>query len=214
MKIDNEKLIEDKEINELKESIHNSLNELESLIVKENKNKNIWLEHLKNGHNLIKWTIKKYKLQFGSSPTMVFKDEIFYCRLGVNIGSEQDDEQGEYDKRPVVILQNNKGNSSSSTTIIAPITTHDGTIEEIEEDIRGFKRKSFVIKHGENIKRLDYYEVPVVLESGYKRQINGYINLAQIRIISKKRLEREPVAKITVDTRHIISKSLIRLLSM
>lgn len=212
--MDNKQLIEDKEISEMKDGIHNSLNELQALIAKENKNKNIWLEHLKNGHNLVKWTIKKYKLQFGASPIKVFKNEIFYCRLGVNIGSEQGDEQGEYDKRPVVILQNNKGNSSSSTTIIAPITTHDGTIEEIEEDYKGSKRKSFVIKHGENIKRLDYYEIPVILENGYKKQIKGYINLAQIRIISKKRLEREPVAKITVATQSKISKSLIRLLAM
>lgn len=212
--INTEESMKDKKINEIKDEINKSLNEFENLVTKKNKNKNIFIEHLANGHNFIKWMIKKYKLQFGPSPAMVFKNEIFYCRLGVNIGCEQGDEQGQYDKRPVLILQNDKGNSSSTTTIIAPITTHDGTIEEMEFDFNGVKIKKFVIKHEQGIKKLDYYEIPVGLEPGYKKEIKGYINLAQIRTISKKRLEKEPVAKINSTTKNKIDKSIKKLLSM
>lgn len=191
-----------------------SLNELRDTIIKNNKIKNIWLEHLRNGKNLIDWTIKKYKIQFGSEPTRVKKNEIFYCNLGVNIGSEQGDEQGKKEKRPVVILQNDKGNDSSPVTIIAPVTTHEGTVEQIEEFYGDKKIIKNVIRHGDKIKKLDYYEIPIDLVPGFTKEIKGYVNLAQIRVISKKRLEKSPVAAIDDETLKKINKALKKLLTM
>ena len=47
---------------------------------------------------------------------MTLRGEIYYCQLGVNIGSEQSL------IRPVIVLQNDIGNQMSPTTIVAPIT--------------------------------------------------------------------------------------------
>ena len=71
------------------------------------------------------------------------------------------------------------------------ITNDDGTIKE---------------------KLLDYYEIPVEIESDYKKEIFGYINLAHIRTISKKRLDKSHVAIITEKTNTHIIKSLNKLL--
>jgi len=134
---------------------------------------------LQLGKKIIEWSLKKYKIFYKGAPNIVKKGFIFYCELGFNIGSEQGD------KRPVVILQNNKGNSSSTTTIVAPITTHRGMKVIGEEN--GKTTIKFIDNNGiEHAKKLDYYEIPVNIEPGYKREITGYINLAQIRTISKK----------------------------
>ena len=50
--------------------------------------------------SLLTWINKKAKLQSSAAPSVVKQKEIFFCELGVNIGSEQGG------KRPVVIMQN------------------------------------------------------------------------------------------------------------
>lgn len=104
-------------INEVSSLITNLSNE----IAKPINNQNVWIERLELGKKIVEWSIKKYRLQFEGVPNFVFKNEIFYCQLGFNIGSEQCGE------RPVVILQNDKGNINSTVTIVAPITTHKGS---------------------------------------------------------------------------------------
>ena len=183
------------------------VNNFIKLVTKSNKIESIWLERLQLGKEVIEWSLKKYNIYFKGTPGIVKKGFIFYCELGFNIGSEQGD------KRPVVVLQNNNGNSSSTTTIIAPITTHRG-MEVIGEE-NGKPQIKFIDNTGvERIKKLDYYEIPVNIEPGYKDKITGYINLAQIRTISKKRFEKSHIAVITSDTEKKIKPALVRLLAM
>lgn len=49
---------------------------------------------------------------------------------------------------------------------------------------------------------------------GYKKEITGYINLAQIRTISKKRHEKSHVAIINERTFNKIKPALLQLLDM
>lgn len=46
----------------------------------------------------------------------IFRGDIYYADLGVNVGSEQNG------TRPVIIIQNDIGNKYSSTIIIVPLT--------------------------------------------------------------------------------------------
>ena len=176
-----------KELNDLTDNF-------KKVVSKPNKIASIWKERLELGKSIIEWSIKKYDICFKGGPQIVKKKYIFYCELGFNIGSEQ---KG---KRPVTILQNDKGNSSSSTTIIAPISTHRGL--KIIEQLTGDKVKVELTEDNGNKyqKVLDYYEIPVTIENGFKKEIIGYINLAQIRTISKKRLDKAHIAEITDET--------------
>lgn len=193
------------------------LTQLRTTICKKKTNCNVQIQRMREGVKSLNWSLKKYKLRFNGEPEVVKKNEIFYCNLGFNIGSEQGDSiSGE--KRPVVILQNDKGNSSSRTTIVAPITTHQEAIEEKTITRHGNKVKVYVVKQivdgVEKEKILGYYEIPVRLEPGYSKNIVGVINLAQIRTISKKRLERKSVAKINDESIKEINYAMKRLLNM
>lgn len=209
-----------KQIQDLSNEIDSLIEKFRNDLKKSNSNTNIYLERLENSKKFLNWCISKYKISFKGSPDKIYKNQIFYCKLGVNIGSEQGDSKTG-NRRPVVILQNNRGNNSSKTTIIAPITTHEGSITEIEEDINGEKVKKTILKYNingqEKIKKLDYYEVPVEIECIYNKgikDITGYINLAQIRTISSKRLDKKPIAKINSNTERNIDIGLKKLLDM
>lgn len=192
-------------ITELQARIEELLTELGNKVRKSVKNENQYIKQLNGRVKYLEWTINKYTLQFEGTPPYIFKREIFYCELGYNIGSEQNN------KRPVVILQNDRGNASSPTTIVSPITTHENSI--IIEKKDGFKYYQFFNDEGQMIeKKLDYYEIPVELEPNSKKNITGYINLAQIKTISKKRLSNVPVGKITTNAEQKIKLALNRLL--
>ncbi len=193
------------EISGKEENISKLLEEISALMKKEINHKEIYVKHLKEREKFLKWMIKKSKLQFEGMPKRVYKRDIFYCELGYNLGSEQTE------KRPVVILQNNRGNSSSPTTIVAPITTHKDA-EIITEDNGDNYFKFIDDKGNEKKKKLNYYEVPVELEPNYKQEIKGYINVAQIRTISKKRLSKGYVANITHENDELIKEAVKKLL--
>ncbi|HHZ02018.1 MAG TPA: type II toxin-antitoxin system PemK/MazF family toxin [Tissierellia bacterium] len=194
-------------IKTLIQNISDLSTKLNTLIIKENKIESIWLEHLNLGKSILEWTIRKYKLSFSGEPKVVKKNYIFYCELGYNIGSEQNG------KRPVVILQNDKGNSSSNTTIAAPITTHRG-MTIVGKTTKGKTIVEYINDDGTKSRKvLDYYEIPVEIEPGYKKEIIGYINLAHVRTISKKRLDKSHVAIITKETNNKIAEGFKKLLS-
>lgn len=194
-------------VQKLIREIKDIADEYKKLVSKPNKIEGIWKEHLELGKSILDWTIKKYKISFKGEPQVVKKNYIFYCELGFNVGSEQ---KG---KRPVVVLQNDKGNSSSPTTIVAPITTHRG-MKVMRKTNNGKVKIEVVNDNGSKIERvLDYYEIPVKIEPGYKKEIIGYINLAQIRTVSKKRLDKSHVAIVTEDTNDDISIGFNKLLS-
>lgn len=180
------------ELNDLSKRFNN-------LVAKPNKNKKIYLQRLHGGKSLLEWTIAKFKLMFEGMPPYVFKRDVFYCDLGLNIGSEQSG------TRPVVIIQNDRGNKSAPTTMIVPITTNEGTVK----CVAGQDMIEWTDKEGNlSCRRLDYYEIPVKIEPGYRKEITGYINLSQVKTISKKRLKKYPVAKITTDVENKINESL------
>lgn len=55
----------------------------------------------------------------------VFRGQVYWCKFGENIGSEQCLE------RPAVILSNNPANLSSSNVIVAPITNTGSTSDSV-----------------------------------------------------------------------------------
>jgi len=108
------------------------------------------------------WVKKKIKLDLRSKKTkdrIIFRGEVYGCDLGIGIGSEK------RKHRPALILQNNAGNKFSPNTIIAPITKSKG-IERVSAKIPTNKYKR---------KGKDYY-------------LKGYVDLSQVRIVSKSRL--------------------------
>lgn len=186
----------EKEIEKLREEIDTEMESIRTKLLKHSNNQEIYLKNLKLSLSLIKWINKKINLSRKSAKYTVSQKEIFYCELGINIGSEQDD------LRPVVILQNNSGNISSTTTIVAPITTHNSSVQYDNE-----KNKYYIeiIKDGEtNRKYLGYYEVPLEIEEG---SINGFINIAQIRVIDRKRITQSKSAIITEQCLRKIKKA-------
>lgn len=181
----------DELIKDRSEELDFAFSQLETVVNKPIKKKEIYIKQLKLRKDFITWTTQKFKMLSGSSPKHVYKREVFYCDMGYNVGSEQ------FSNRPVVILQNDRGNSSSETTICAPITTHQNCVIFEENGRKYYKYKD---DNGEEkIKKLDYYEVPIELEPTSRKKLKGFINIAQIRTISKKRLSKNPVAKITVE---------------
>lgn len=186
----------EKEIEKFREEIDTEMESIRTKLLKHSNNQEIYLKNLKLSLSLIKWINKKINLSRKSAKYTVSQKEIFYCELGINIGSEQDD------LRPVVILQNNSGNISSTTTIVAPITTHNSSVQYDNE-----KNKYYIeiIKDGEtNRKYLGYYEVPLEIEEG---SINGFINIAQIRVIDRKRITQSKSAIITEQCLRKIKKA-------
>ena len=111
----------DEKFEEVKKTLINLKKDIKEDMItkKDNKKKDKYLAFLDDVKEFIEWTSLKYTYRYsdsGNNSRVVKKGEIYYCDLGINIGSEQDR------KRPVVILQNNTGNKYSPTTIVAPIT--------------------------------------------------------------------------------------------
>jgi len=114
------------------------------------------------------WVKKKIKLDFNSNKAedrIVFRGEVYGCNLGIGIGSEK------RKHRPALVLQNDTGNRFSGNTIIAPITNSEG-VKKVSAKIPENKYK----RKGKN-----YY-------------LSGYVDLSQIRIISKSRLTSKFIA--------------------
>lgn len=179
-----------KEIAQYESDIRAEIKELERKMLKPNKIPDIYEKHLKSNLEYLKWMKRKYNILVAGKQYTVAQREIFYCELGVNIGSEQSE------RRPVVILQNNGGNRSGNTTVVAPVTTHNKSVQY------DTKFKKFYIEITEskgNItnKYLDYYEVPLELESYTGNIIYGFVNVAHIREIDRKRINQASLGKIT-----------------
>jgi mRNA-degrading endonuclease toxin of MazEF toxin-antitoxin module len=109
----------DEKYKKLEKVLSNMINDIKKDMItkKDNKETDNYLAFLGDVIEFIEWTSLKYIYRYsGNNSRVVKKGEIFYCDLGINIGSEQEK------RRPVVILQNDTGNKYSPTTIIAPIT--------------------------------------------------------------------------------------------
>lgn len=190
----------EKEISKLREEIDIEMESIRAKLLRHSNNQEIYLRNLRLGLSLVKWINKKINLSRKSAKYTVSQKEIFYCELGINIGSEQDE------LRPVVILQNNSGNISSTTTIVAPITTHNSSVQYDDE-----KKKYYIeiIKNGETTRKyLGYYEVPLEIEESSPNVINGFVNIAQIRVIDRKRITQSKSAIITEQCLRKIKKAI------
>lgn len=193
----------DKRISDLQLEIENEINLLKSRLLKNISNKEKYIKSLEKNLHYIQWVNKKLKISKSSRKYTVAQREIYYCDLGVNIGSEQ----GE--NRPVVILQNNSGNKSGNTTIIAPITSHEKSVQYDND-----KNKYYINitnTDGTSYKKyLDYYEIPVIIEDGYYQKIGGFVNIAHIREIDRKRICCKKSAIITKDCFRDIKNAITR----
>lgn len=92
----------------------------------------------------------------------VYRGQVYYCDLGVGIGSEEDK------NRPCLIIQNDVGNIHSPNTIVAPITNQSGVPKVTVE-----------------IKNTYKYFDPI---ENIEKQLSGYILLGNIVTVSKIRL--------------------------
>jgi mRNA-degrading endonuclease toxin of MazEF toxin-antitoxin module len=92
-------------------------------------------------------------------PDSVYQWDIFYCDLGVNLYSETSK------SRPVLVLQNMRNYTKSTVVTIAPITTCNGS-------------------HIGNL-----YNHEIMLSETKNSKVRGIIDLAQIRTVSKARLD-------------------------
>ena len=108
-------------------------------------------------------------------------------------------------------MQNNIGNTFGNTTIIAPITTYKNSKFTKIDGVWYIESE----KDGEKIKRkLDFYEIPVELEEDPVQKIIGITNVVHMKEVSKKRLSRTPVAKVTVDNFNEIREAVIKNLNL
>ena len=90
------------------------------------------------------------------------------------------------------------GNKSGNTTIIAPITSHEKSVQYDTSTNKYFIE--IIDVHGDNRKKyLDYYEVPIVIENKSSKKIWGFVNIAHIREIDRKRITNKKIAIITQD---------------
>lgn len=97
VKLNNEKLIDNEQIANLRKRAYN----------------------IKEIYEYVNWANSKMQINeniASSIKTIPKRGEIWTCQLGKNIGSEENK------VRPVVIIQNNTGNEKGPTTIIAPIS--------------------------------------------------------------------------------------------
>lgn len=167
--------------------------------------KNVFNSKLKDRLSFLKWVNTNWRLRSNKQPKVVKQKEIFFCKLGENIGSEQNG------KRPVVIIQNDIGNSQGNTTIIVPITTYENS-SFYEKD--GKRYMSYQAVDGNIIERkLDFYEVELQIESSSRYKIHGIANVVHMREISKKRLSNTPVAKVTEQTYTDIVNAIVKNIS-
>ena len=182
----------DKRISDLQSEIDNEVNLLKSRLLKNVSDKAKYIKRLEQNLQYIQWVNKKLKISMNSRKYTVAQREVYYCDLGINIGSEQ----GE--NRPVVVLQNDYGNRSGNTTIVAPITSHEKSVQYDNS-----KNKYYIDVVGEDgnshRKYLDYYEVPVVIEDKSSGKIWCFVNVAHIREIDRKRICSRKTAIITKD---------------
>lgn len=191
--------LDDSLIGELNKQIDVEIFELRSKMLLPVNNYNVYCEQLKNRLNYLKWVNQNWDLRSENKPKMVLQKEIFYCELGVNIGSEQSLHH------PVAIMQNNLGNKYGDTTIVVPITTYDGS-EFYDKD--GIKYIKYT-KDGQNIDRqLDFYEVYIEIKPGFKEFVYGVANVTHTREISQRRLKKTPVATLTDATYNKIIQAL------
>ncbi len=187
--------------NQINIEVSNFLNKINKKINKEE----VYFKHLKNRLSFVQWMNKKFDLSFSDIPARVMQREIFYCQLGNNLGSEQGT------KRPVVVLQNNIGNKFGNTTIIAPITTYENSKFTKTNGVWYIEYE----KDGALVKRkLDFYEVPVELEENPVQTVVGITNIVHMREVSKKRLSKTPVAKVTIDNFNEIKNAVIKNLDL
>ena len=181
---------------EKEKEIKDLLNKLTSQMLKSTTNEGVYDKRI----SFLTWINKKAKLQSSAAPSVVKQKEIFFCELGVNIGSEQGG------KRPVVIMQNDIGNSYGNTTIVVPITTYENSTFYTKD---GKQYMSYTNSDGNAIERsLDFYEIPISIEDGYRHEIHGIANVVHMREVSKKRLSNTPVAKITNETYNAIVQAI------
>lgn len=101
--------------------LQNALEKMHSDIMRKSESKNngkqTYLKLLDDIIAFVDWTNIKYDFRYdGNNSRVVKRGEIYYCELGINVGSEQSW------RRPVIVLQNNTGNEKGPTTIVAPIT--------------------------------------------------------------------------------------------
>lgn len=166
-------------INETKKSLIFLLDEFTSINNGKIVNNTNITPLLKRAYNIksisdyVQWSIDKIKINDNissvKSNTKPKRGEIWTCKLGMNIGSEENK------VRPVVIIQNDTGNEKSNTTIIAPISNK---IPKIATH-KGIKRTDYILENGED-------------------EITGTLFCEQIRVVSKSRLGRH-VATFTED---------------
>ena len=182
----------DKRISDLQTEIDNEVNLLKSRLLKNVSNKTKYIKRLEQNLQYIQWVNKKLKISMDSRKYTVAQREVYYCDLGINIGSEQ----GE--NRPVVILQHDFGNRSGNTTIVAPITSHENSVQ-YDNDKNKYYIDMIDMNGNPYRKYLDYYEVPIVIEDKTGGEIYGFVNIAHIREIDRKRICSRKTATITKD---------------
>lgn len=184
-------------IPELKKLINLELEKFNESVIKTKEH----VKKLENNLEFLQWINTSIKLKENDAPNVVKKRDIFYCEFGVNIGSEQ-----RY-RRPCVVLQNDFGNSTNDTVIVAPITTYEHS-NIVEKDNEIYVK---VLRDGvETLKRMDFYNILVQLEERRTQDITGFINIIHMREISKKRLARRPVAKITNENYVLVQNAIVK----
>jgi mRNA-degrading endonuclease toxin of MazEF toxin-antitoxin module len=115
------------------------------------------------------WNEVKKKIDYLSSRKTVKLGEIYWCKLGLNIGTEQNGREGNFE-RPVIVIKK----FSNRSVLVAPLTTqsHKGTWYF---DIILFDRKQQIVLN--QVKPIDT-----------KRLLNsiGQISLFEIRCILRE----------------------------
>lgn len=193
------------EIGDIQKDIQDELDTLSKIINDKSNNDILAKKQLLDKLSFLKWVNEYWKLRFKGMPKVVKQKEIFFCQLGTNIGSEQNG------KRPVVIIQNNIGNSKGKTTLVVPITTYENSSFYIKDNVRYM---SYSDSDGNIIERkLDFYEIEIQIEPISNKKIHGIANVVHIREVSKIRLSKVPVAKITDKTYNEIVTALIKNIS-
>lgn len=195
-------MILSKEIGDIQKDIQDELDILSKTMHGNSNNDILAQKQLLDKLSFLKWVNEYWKLRFKGMPKVVKQKEIFFCQLGINIGSEQNG------KRPVVVIQNNIGNSKGKTTLVVPITTYENSSFYTKDNVRYM---SFNDSNGNIIERkLDFYEIEIQIEPSSKNKIHGIANVVHTREVSKIRLSKVPVAKVTDKTYDEIVAALIK----
>lgn len=175
---------------------------LSGKLLKGKNNIHLYGEFLEKNLEYVKWLNKEIELRNSGGPIHIYKREIFYAELGINLGSEQGF------KRPVVVLQNDAANAKSDTVIVAPITTYNRG--DIVIDNNGDVSVKAIKDGSERLKGMGFYNVLVKLEEGFRQEVVGFINIGHMKEISKKRMAKHPVAKITEENFMEVQNAIVR----